>query len=193
MNPKITVPNFSVGIRLADHGTKQKGAWYYTKAINEGNNWTNWAFDGDKRDPDAVQVHLRLEDGVYARYDASIHVQLTDNGTAEKNRGPVLVSRWASEEPTLDDVEFAFDRDRHDPDGVRVRLYRKEWPPIERTWVDVRIGVQLVDAGGAAKGQPMYTPWSSNGGGKSSWATDPDAYDFDGVAIWLESKLEASN
>ena len=56
--------------------------------------------------------------------------------------------------------------------------------------LDFRIAIQLADGGnsGNNSGLVRYTPWASQGGGWSSWATDSNARDFDAVRFKIETR-----
>jgi len=179
--------NFRVGLQVADAGITQPGQAAYTNDALGIPAWSDWAVDSDAYDPDSVRVHLELRPGELAQH-VRLGIQVSDAGGTGAE-GPVQYSRWASEGSEQWSAT-AFDADNYDPDAFRIILENRPWPRRDFVLKDVRIGIQLFDAGGAQAGVPRHTPWASEGGGWSEWATDLDAYDPDGIKIKLEARVE---
>lgn len=180
--------NFRVGLQVADAGTRQPGEATYTNDAIGTPVLSDWAVDGDAYDPDSVRVHLELRPGELTQ-DVRLGIQVSDAGATGGGAGPIQWSHWASEGSGQWSAT-AFDSDHYDPDAFRIILENRPWPRPGFVLKDVRIGIQMFDAGGAEAGFPQHTPWASEGGGWSSWATDLDAYDPDGISIKLEARVE---
>lgn len=202
--------DFRLGIQLSDaHATADFGRWVFCNWLSERPRWSDWATDWNKYDPDAVRLYLERQG--FARLkpaDFRLAIQLADAGGMTDFGNPVLTP-WVTEigstaAPFATDQvftsghwsDFAFDGNKYDPDAIRIAIIWRDWPTTvtEYRLIDMRVGIQLVDAAGMADlGDPQYTPWLGDGGGISNWAMDRNRYDFDGVRLGLEVRLENLN
>lgn len=86
---------------------------------------------------------------------------------------------------------WAGDGNFYDPDWIRIWINKQSGLNYKLVDLDFRIAIQLADdhaTGGW--GAVRYTPWASQGGGWSSWATDSNAYDFDAVRMRIETRYK---
>ncbi|CAM1344610.1 MAC/perforin domain-containing protein [Tenacibaculum amylolyticum] len=114
-----------------------------------------------------------------------IGLQLGDRGKCNNPGGRYntsITNRWTS---------WAGDGNFYDPDWIRIWINKRSGLNYKLVDLDFRIAIQLADdraTGGW--GHVRYTPWASQGGGWSSWATDSNAYDFDAVRMRIETRYK---
>ncbi|GLZ37968.1 hypothetical protein [Actinokineospora sp. NBRC 105648] len=175
-----TLPNFRVGLQVADGGGfGGAGVEKFTTYAKFGGSTSDWATDSDYYDPDAVLVDLAAApSGVLGAVDFRIGVQARES---DGHLGPAEFTPWASQGGGTSPL--ATDDDGYDPDGYRVIVETRAWT-APFTPDDFRLSVEAVDGGIA--GVPAFTPWASQGGGKSQYAIDSDGYDPDGIRVGLE-------
>ena len=98
--------------------------------------------------------------------------------------GDKVCTPWASDSGGWSAV--ATDADGVDADAYRITVETRPLTDGSMTR-DFRVGMRGLDEGGAAEaGHTRYSPWASQGGGWSSWASDDDERDPDGFALLLE-------
>lgn len=182
-----TIPVFRVGIQLADNaGESDFGTIKYTNWANAASSWSGWAGDSNNYDPDAIRVFFETYGSTLSNRDVRLSIQAADN-RGRSEFGPVQYTPWASQGGGWSAI--AFDMNQYDPDVFRIKLDTRPWNS-SKILKNLRSGIQVFDSKGAQAGQPVYTPWSSQGGGFSAWALDDNGYDPDGARIVLESILE---
>ncbi|KUJ68519.1 hypothetical protein ACZ90_18195 [Streptomyces albus subsp. albus] len=171
---------FRVGVQLADAGgASQFGTEQFTRNVKFGNSSSPWAGDANGVDPDAVLIDLNTTPGDPLNHlDFRIGAQAMDGSG---HYGPVQYTPWASEGGGTSGM--VTDDNGYDPDKYRIFLDTRSWPS-EATLVDFRLSVAAED--NSRVGQPAYTPWASQGGGRSTLAVDDNSYDFDGIVLGLE-------
>lgn len=157
------------------------------------------------QDPDALMYpyyngshrHLDSDDieGIQSLYgepeipkvDMIVGLQLCDN---DKGKDTGLTQYTTSTGWT----SWTKDSNGYDPDGLRLGLFDSDLNPLtaeQLKGIDFRFAIQLSDGliGDTSKyGDIQYTPWASEGGGWSSWASDTNAYDFDAIRIKVETR-----
>lgn len=188
-----SIPNFNVGLQVTDGGgTSGDGEKRYSSwANNPGSIRSEWAFDSDQYDPDAVKAILNVEQAnTLTNLDFRIGVQAIDfAGTGQE--GTQQYTPWASQGGGWSG--FATDSDLYDPDGYRIWIETQPWATTASI-KDLRLGIQLYDFAGSEAGNTInFTPWASQGGGESNWTTDRDQFDPDGLKIKLEVSFGANS
>lgn len=116
--------------------------------------------------------------------DFRVNIQLGDNGLF-KNMGVAKATAWAGLGGGWSD--WAGDSNYYDPDWIRMQLIQH--PTRTLTGKDFRLAIQLADNRGTSQvGTVRYTPWASQGGGWSTWATDSNKYDYDVVRVYIQTR-----
>jgi hypothetical protein len=197
--PGFVVWDMRIGVRVADDAGQVEGQPEYSSWLlgaYASVNWpaavnTGWAADPDKYDPDAVCIYLETMQGAPAESpsDFMLCVQVADQIPALLyEAGPMECTPWATTSIGTMWSDWAYDPNQEDPDGVRLKLTEHfPSPTFVLRDVDARLLIQLTDASEGA-GEIQATPWASEGGGWSSYALDPNGYDFDGVRVGIETK-----
>ncbi len=121
-----------------------------------------------------------------ANRDIKLKFYLGDRGQGN-DIGNVETPGWVADKQNQWS-EWGGDADNYDPDWIVLELLTRTTKNLKN--LDFRIAIQLSDDGGFGNGAGTvrYTPWASQGGGWSIWATDADAYDFDGVRFKIETR-----
>jgi hypothetical protein len=183
------LPNFRLGVQVADGaGMTSEGEARYTGWARETTLPSEWAFDLDRFDPDAVRLGLEVESTrALGDLDFRIGAQAFDRGESG-NVGPVQYTPWLSQGGGW--TGLVSDGDGFDPDAFRIMVETRP-ATTDRVATDMRVGLQMFDGGGAQPGNVIvYTPWASQGGGWTEFAVDTDAFDPDGLKIKLEIRVE---
>jgi len=171
-----------VGIQASDDACRtQKG----TPQYSSNGEWSGWAMDTNKYDPDCFRVYLSSGKGLLNN-DVQVCVQMADDA-GKSQRGNEKCTPWSSKGGGWS--EWATDKNAYDPDAARILIRTR---PLDEGVVveDIRLGIQVSDdACKKQVGEVKYTPWSSEGAGWSGWATDKNAYDPDCVRLSLKSKV----
>lgn len=121
-----------------------------------------------------------------ANRDIKLKFYLGDRGIGN-DIGNVEAPGWVADKQNQWS-EWGGDSDNYDPDWIVLELLTRTVKNLKN--LDFRIAIQLSDGGssGNGAGRVRYTPWASQGGGWSSWATDSDSYDFDAVRFKIETR-----
>lgn len=197
-----------IGLQLIGRGCGAKlGAARFILSsddFSDEDNLSEWATDDDGFDFDCVRLFLagapqrRIKKQIVKRNDFRLCAQ-TAGKTGKEGRE--ACTPWASERAGADALgrwipdgggwsDWTRTQDHDNPRRMRIRLQKR---PIQRTpgivIEDVRIGIQASDNGCFDIGGPKFTPWLSEGGGWTQWATDENAFSPDCVRIALESRV----
>ncbi len=172
--------------------------------LSDEDNLSEWVTDDDGSDFDCARLFLagvpqrRIKKQIAKRNDFRLCVQTAGKGGKE---GREACTPWASEKAGTDGLgrwipegggwsDWARTEDRDNPRRMRIRLQKR---PIRRApgiiIEDARIGIQASDNGCFDIGGPKFTPWLSEGGGWTQWATDANAFSPDCVRVALESRV----
>ncbi|EZH74836.1 hypothetical protein ATO12_08845 [Aquimarina atlantica] len=124
--------------------------------------------------------------GTGANRDIKLDFYLGDNGLGNQ-QGNVESTGWAANKQNQWS-EWGGDSNFYDPDWIVLNLITRTSKNLKN--LDFRIAIQLSDGGSSGNnaGLVRYTPWASQGGGWSSWATDSNAYDFDAVRFMIQTR-----
>lgn len=184
-----TIARIKIGLQVADHGHDKVGVAKYTgwvDGVAAAASSSAWAVDTNGYDPDSVRVHLEAETAdVRAGLDVRVCMEASDDN-ATSQFGAKKCTPWSSESGGWSAV--ATDANGYDPDAYRISIETRALVVGTMTR-DFRIGVRGFDDGGSAHaGQARYSPWASQGGGWSGWASDDNSYDPDGFALHLDVK-----
>ena len=118
-------------------------------------------------------------------YGGRIGIQLSDDGCGSQF-GDIKYTPWASSGGGWSGWGWASDENDYDADCVQLKL---EPETLSSTRKDLKICVQLSDKSpGSHSGGVKCTPWASEGGGWSDWASDDNQYDPDYVKIQLQTR-----
>lgn len=185
---KYGINNFRIKIQVADYGDTRPGGVVQSNWLSDQAYWSDYAFDLNKRDPDAIRIKLEISNKkVIIPRDFRIGIKFIDKGGASRP-GIAQYTKWASEGGG-GWSGFATDTNAYDPDGVAVVLQTRPWPNWdkgEKVISDLRIGLQVFDKGGSSAGEPVYTPSLKQGGGWTQWGFDRNGRDPDGAKIKLQ-------
>lgn len=184
---EISVARIKVGLQVADKGHDKVGTARYTGWVDgtaTANASSPWAVDTNGYDPDSVRVHLQTESAdVRAGLDVRVCMEASDDN-ATSQFGAKRCTPWASESGGWSAT--ATDANGYDPDAYRISVETRMLAAGCMTR-DFRIGVRGFDGGATSHGgQAQYSPWASQGGGWSGWASDDNNYDPDGFALHLD-------
>jgi len=120
---------------------------------------------------------------VLIHYGGRIGIQLSDDGCSSQF-GSTKYTPWASNGGGWSD--WASDSNNYDPDCIKLKL---EPETFYSQGKDFRICVQLSDKSpGSHSGATKCTPWASDGGGWSDWATDDNREDPDYIRVQLQTR-----
>lgn len=173
-----------VGIQLADGRHLSPGDWAKTFTLEGGGGYSDWACDGDCYDPDAARLELDTVRHQQLRgRDIRVCIQASDGGFKHTGLGPLRCTPWASVGGGVSGV--ASDGDSWDPDSYRVKVETRRWPSDASPRINYRLRIRAMDRGRRYIWS-RWTPWSSQGGGRTDWACDSDCYDPDGFEIELD-------
>lgn len=185
-----SLPDFKVCIQLSDQATSggDAGEERCTRWASDLSAKSDWAYDGNKYDPDAIRVKVEANTAepelLLRDKDLRLGIRLTDNNGQED--GPIQYTPWASEGGGWS--PYALDANGYDFDGVQVWIETRDH--LGMRIKDLQVGVQVADGGGATnEGNPRYSKWLKDGGGWSERATDSDGYDPDAIKISLEARV----
>lgn len=179
------LPNFSLGIQLADGGCRTElGTAQFTKFANFGSSATRPAGDANNFDPDCARIILNPAFGgglLNSNLDFRIGGVAMENNGSE--RGTPVFTDWASGGggPT---TSMITDSNRFDPDLYQLFLETRPLPP-GTGFNDFRFFIFAVDAG-EGDGVPQFTGWASQNPGPSPLSQDRNGFDPDGYVIGLE-------
>jgi hypothetical protein len=177
------LPNFAVGIQLADKGgASELGTEQLTKFANFGSSASLFAGDANNFDPDVARINLKPAFGgglLNSNLDFRVGGRARDGGA---ELGAVVFTDWASAGGGVSDV--VTDANSFDPDQYQVFLETRPLPP-GAGFTDFRLFLIMTDAG-EGDGFPAFTGWASLGGGQSAFARDRNGFDPDGFRIGLE-------
>jgi len=185
-----SLPNFRVGIQVADNKYYDPGEPTYTGEAHgsPAPTYSDWAWDPDHFDPDSVRLHLELSGTTWDfSKDFQIGIAVMEGDQVEF---PVQWSGWASEGGAFS--PWAKDRDGFDPDAFRIVLNTRDWPNTKPRIRDFRLGIKLVDRVCSwfscrdEAGSVAYTNLAKSGGGWSPWAMDRDGFDPDGASVGIQ-------
>ncbi len=165
------------GLQASDRGcSAQAGTIRYVGA----DDWSLWATDENSFDPDCFRVYVS---SVLLSKDVQICWQFSDHGSTS-NLGDIKCTPWASDGGGWSG--WATDENSFDPDSARIMVNTRTLPE-EMAITNARLGIQASDRGCTSQfGTIQYTPWASDGGGWSGWATDENSFDPDCFRIALE-------
>lgn len=180
--------------------TSQLGYSQHTDFVNKttGLGFARWVTDANGYDPDCYRVNLEvatpapaadLNKDFRACLQFADYVTLDAKGqiTSLDGAGTQRCTPWASEGGGVS--VWATDSNKYDPDGAALEIETKALP-AGTTLNDIRLGIQMSDSACTKQvGTVQYTPWASQGGGWSSFATDSNAYDPDCGRIYLDAKV----
>jgi hypothetical protein len=179
------LPNFSLGIQLADGGCRTElGTAGFTKFANFGPGATPWVGDANRFDPDCARIILNPAFGgglLNSNLDFRIGGRARENNGSEV--GPVVFTDWASAGGGITDPMIS-DANRFDPDEYQLFLETRQLPP-GAGFNDFRFFIFARDAG-EGDGEPQFTGWASQNPGPSPLARDRNGFDPDGFVIGLE-------
>ena len=120
---------------------------------------------------------------VLIHYGGRIGIQLSDDGCSSQF-GSTKYTPWASNGGGWSD--WASDSNNYDPDCIKLKL---EPETFYSQGKDFRICVQLSDKSpGSHSGATKCTPWASDGGGWSDWASDDNREDPDYIRVQLQTR-----
>lgn len=183
--------DFRVGLQLADNrGRGGFGPQVFTSSAESGNQgFTPFVGDSNRFDPDAVRLILDTNqfDLLDPLLDFRIVAQAADRGGTSQF-GIIQATPWASQGGGISG--FITDINSFDPDVYRLAIQTRPWSRTDVTLEDFRLGIQLDDNNFTGTGTRVFTPFASQGGGPSVFATDSNAFDFDGFTITLDVELE---
>ena len=177
--------NFRFGMILSDYEPGEAFGNYETSDwVSEYQMWSEWIGDADKHDFNYAQVDLETNGNVKVfNTDFRLCLQLSDKkGTAQI--GKHECTPWASQGGGWS--PYASDSTQHDPDMVRVKIETRSYNGLAIK--DFRIGIRLTDKymNDRHAGHVKYTPYMSQGGGKSSWASDDNEWDPNSIKLFLD-------
>jgi hypothetical protein len=173
------VPDFRVGIQLADGGGESGfGVQEFTAFARFGDSGSEWAGDSNNFDPDAARIELDINLETLGNRDFRIGGQARDGGS---HLGTAEYTDWASEGGGTS--ALITDNNAFDPDEYRLFIDTRPMPAGEHV-NDLRLSIRAFDEDGA--GITTFTPWASQGGGRSKFAIDPNGFDPDGFKISLD-------
>ncbi|MEM9339017.1 MAG: hypothetical protein AAGA66_09835 [Bacteroidota bacterium] len=137
---------------------------------------------------DDVNGEIQAPESASGSNDFRIGFQLGDGGLGS-NAGAKVYTTWAADRQNRWSV-YGGDNNKYDPDWIRLELDSRTSESLSN--LDFRIHIQLNDdRGNSTPGIIRTTPWASQGGGWSSWATDANAYDFDVIRLKIETRYRA--
>lgn len=118
--------------------------------------------------------------------DIKLNFYLGDRGLGN-NVGAIETTGWIADKQNQWS-EWGGDNNFEDPDWIILQLVTRTNKNLKN--LDFRIAIQLSDRGnsGNNSGAVRYTPWASQGGGWSNWATDSNWKDFDAVRFKIETR-----
>lgn len=146
----------------------------------------DWS-DSDSEPEEELGDEFRQVVGV----DMKLGIQIGDFGTADvgslRKTGTLegaATSTWSS---------WAYDSDHVDPDSAR--LYLDTWYGDDWKGKDFRACIKAADGGWSYsnQGTKRCTPWASQGGGASGFASDDDLHDPDSYRVALEVRSWPTN
>lgn len=183
----------TIGINFSDQGCgnhrgTMQTAWYAPFGTNY---ISGWASDDNAFDPDCAQVSIDGRGTAYYGYDFRFKLMASDKTGNSAGCGDQLggwqETGWASDGGGA--APWASDSNYFDPNCAKVAIETRDLPPGV-TITDARLGIQASDHGCTAQfGDVRYTPWSSDGGGASDWATDSNSWDPDCYQLTLDTKV----
>lgn len=181
----VTITDFQVCVQLSDYGDSG-GPETCTLPVSASQDWSDWAYDSNKYDPDAVRINVEPASTVIQldHTDVRLWVQLED--ARGQDNGLAQPTPWASEGGGWS--LYAIDGNGYDFDGLRVKIETRPDPSLRVK--DLQVGVQLRDEAGWDEGSPCFSKWLVlEGGGWSNWATDRLEGDPDAVRVCLNVRL----
>ncbi len=185
----MSYPNFRAGLQLSDNGSaSQLGDVLYTDYVDvQSYSESGWAMDSNNYDPDAARIYLEVEQiDDLTGLDFRLGIVASDDG-ATSQRGIEQFTKWASEGSSWSG--WASDANGYDPDAYQLILETRSWNS-PKVLEDVRLGIQLSDNNNSDTGATQFTPWATDGGGRSDWAGDSNYFDFDSMQIYLGVAFE---
>ena len=83
--------------------------------------------------------------------------------------------------------EWAMDSNQTDPDAAKIYLEVEQIDTL--TGLDFRVGIAASDNAATNQfGAVQFTPWASEGGSWSGWASDANGYDPDAYRLFIETR-----
>jgi len=181
-----------IGIQLSDHScTSQFGDIKYTPWTFYGGGWSGWASDSNNKDPDCARLKLEPEYFSPGK-DFRLCIQVANYNSYYA--GGFECTPWASEGGG--EANWWSYKGFH-PDLARLKIETRDLPD-NKYIKDYRVGIQGSEAGGTGfkecwysshQGSVQYTPWASEGGGWSEWASDHDRKNPDCWKVYLEAQV----
>jgi hypothetical protein len=179
------VPDFQIGIQLFDNrGRSGAGVEQFTRpaGTTEVVNDSPWAGDDNNFDPDGARINLLiLPDTVLSGLDFRVGAQARD--LSEPEDGRIRFSPWASE--GRGDTGVVTDMNGNDPDQYRLFIETRPLPDGAAPITDFRLYIVATDTF-EPDGRTQFTPFASEGGGRSRIALDLNGFDPDGFRIGLD-------
>ena len=115
--------------------------------------------------------------------DWRIPLQLGDGGCRGQS-GPISYTPWFGQGGGWS--WWAHDSNGYDPDCFSISLEQNSAKFLAK---DFRLAIQMADSGCRGQfGAIRYTPWLSEGGGWTAWASDSNGYDPDCMRVAIESR-----
>jgi hypothetical protein len=180
--PGFAIEHFRGGVRVEDQGKpglpRLTGWSPPTSSASSGT-----ATDENYHDPDGAAIFLETRPPELPR-GWELCVILSEHIGLEPFASGDLECTGDVYSPGMYWSDWAFDQNAYDPDAIQLGLLENSVTSFVIRDLDVRLWVQVIDAGDV--GEAQATPWASEGGGWSPMAMDPNSYDFDGVRVGIE-------
>ncbi|MDO8601828.1 MAG: LamG domain-containing protein [bacterium] len=191
--------DFRLYLQANDNGcSNQLGISQHGDFVNATVDWGTapMVSDGNGYDPDCYRANLNmatLEPVSSLAKDFRLCLQMVDNVSLDASgkvkgygqTGAFKCTPWASDGGG--GSGWATDGNGYDPDGGNLMIETRAIPAGSPIISDVRIGLRLSDKACTAQiGKAEFTPWASQGGGWSNFASDSNKYDPDCLEVISE-------